>query len=91
MDDLVAEVVKLSQLPVNAPWRFRRVRSSKGFLPPVEKAGLYTGQLDAGSPLPAVQIAAPEAGGKALAEHLRLEGLTAELVSQANRAGAAGT
>ncbi|NTX62626.1 hypothetical protein HUA74_18400 [Myxococcus sp. CA051A] len=34
---MVGEVVKLAQLPVAAPPRMRRVRSSKGFLPPARK------------------------------------------------------
>lgn len=42
----VGEVVKLTQLPVHAPRGFRRLRSSRGFLPPKPKAsGEWTGEL----------------------------------------------
>lgn len=40
----VGEVAKLTQLPLNAPSRFRRLRSGKGFLPPRCK-GKKTGTL----------------------------------------------
>jgi hypothetical protein len=40
-DQLVAELVKDSQLPVHAKLNFRRVRSGKGFLPPkIKKPGV---------------------------------------------------
>ncbi|WP_338866301.1 hypothetical protein [Myxococcus stipitatus] len=42
----VGEVVKLSQLPRNAPKGFRRLRSSPGFLPPVPKNEEWTGELE---------------------------------------------
>lgn len=42
---IVAEIAKLSQIPYNAPKNFRRLRSSKGFLPPVEKDEDATGML----------------------------------------------
>jgi hypothetical protein len=41
----VGEVVKLSQLPRNAPKGFRRLRSSRGFLPKVRPESEYTGEL----------------------------------------------
>ena len=37
-DQLLGEVTKLCQVPVNAPIRFRRLRSGKGFLPPRKHA-----------------------------------------------------
>jgi len=39
------EVAKLTQLPVNAPLRFRRLRSGRRFLPPRKKSLDYTGAL----------------------------------------------
>lgn len=42
---VVGEIAKLSQAPVRAPEHFRRLRSSKGFLPPVEKNEDLTGAL----------------------------------------------
>jgi hypothetical protein len=48
---LGAEVVKLSQLPVAAPKRTRRIRSSKGFLPPLRKDPAISGELRR-TPLP---------------------------------------
>jgi len=42
---LVGEVIKLSQLPMDAPEHFRRIRSSKGFLPPPFKRPGVTGGL----------------------------------------------
>jgi len=44
-DQLVGEVTKLCQLPVNAPVRFRRLRSGKGFLPPRKHAPDTVGKL----------------------------------------------
>ncbi len=43
---MVGEVVKLSQLPTEAPAHFRRLRSSRGFLPASHKPeGNWTGQV----------------------------------------------
>jgi hypothetical protein len=39
------EIVKLTQLPMNAPSRFRRLRAGKGFLPPRRKNPAVTGTL----------------------------------------------
>lgn len=39
------ELAKLTQLPHNAPRHFRRLRSGKGFLPPVRKNKEWTGAL----------------------------------------------
>lgn len=40
------ELVKSSQIPVNAPKHFRRIRSSRGFLPAVHKHdGTWTGKV----------------------------------------------
>jgi hypothetical protein len=44
--ETVGEVVKLSQMPRNAPKGFRRLRSSKGFLPDVKPESEYTGELE---------------------------------------------
>jgi hypothetical protein len=44
-DRTLGEVAKLSQLPVMAPLRFRRIRSGRHFLPPREKGEGYTGTL----------------------------------------------
>lgn len=44
-DKLVGEVTKLCQVPVNAPVRFRRLRSGKGFLPPRKHAPDTVGKL----------------------------------------------
>lgn len=41
----IAEVAKLTQLPMNAPERLRRLRSGKGFLPPRRKNPETTGAL----------------------------------------------
>jgi len=41
----VGEVAKLTQLPLQAPQRFRRLRSGKGFLPPRKHNPEYTGTL----------------------------------------------
>lgn len=43
-DAHVGELAKLTQAPLNAPVRFRRLRSGKGFLPP-RRATEYTGVL----------------------------------------------
>jgi len=42
---LVGEVAKVTQSPVNAPVRFRRLRSGKGFLPPRRHNDKITGAL----------------------------------------------
>jgi len=42
---LTGEVTKLNQLPVDAPLRTRRLRSSKGFLPKRKKQEGWTGEL----------------------------------------------
>lgn len=42
---LVGEVIKLSQLPVDAKRHFRRLRSAKGFLPPPIKNPFASGRL----------------------------------------------
>jgi hypothetical protein len=39
------ELAKLTQLPLNAPRHFRRLRAGKGFLPPVHKNPDWTGAL----------------------------------------------
>jgi len=44
-DRTVAEIAKLSQLPYDAAKNFRRLRSSKGFLPAKRGSGEYTGAL----------------------------------------------
>ena len=44
-DQTIGEVAKLCQLPLNAPLRFRRIRSGRGFLPPRVKNPEYTGTL----------------------------------------------
>ena len=42
---LAGEITKPSQAPVNAPLHFRRLRSSRGFLPPRRKNPELTGKL----------------------------------------------
>ena len=42
---VVGELAKLSQLPTNAPCRFRRLRSGKGFLPQRRRNPDYSGTL----------------------------------------------
>jgi len=44
-DESIGELSKMSQLPTNAPIRFRRIRSGKGFLPPRKKSEFMTGTL----------------------------------------------
>jgi len=44
-DQSIGELAKMSQLPTNAPFRFRRIRSGKGFLPAREKSATLTGTL----------------------------------------------
>ncbi len=44
-DQTLGEIAKLTQLPHAAPFRFRRLRSGKGFLPPETKNEAYTGAL----------------------------------------------
>lgn len=41
----MSEVAKLTQLPLNAPTRFRRLRSGKGWLPPRRKSVDGTGSI----------------------------------------------
>ena len=41
----VGELAKITQAPTNAPLKFRRLRSGKGFLPPVKKNLQWTGGL----------------------------------------------
>lgn len=45
VDESIGELAKLTQLPTNAPFRFRRIRSGKGFLPPRAKNEAVTGTL----------------------------------------------
>jgi hypothetical protein len=43
---VTSESVKLSQVPISAPIGFRRLRTSKGFLPKIERStGEYTGLI----------------------------------------------
>ena len=44
-DEHIGELAKLTQAPTNAPIKFRRLRSGKGFLPKVRKNGKWTGAL----------------------------------------------
>lgn len=44
-DRHVGELAKLTQRPINAPFRFRRLRSGKGFLPPKKKSDIFTGTM----------------------------------------------
>jgi hypothetical protein len=44
-DASVGELAKITQAPLNAPERFRRLRSGKGFLPPRHKNEAVTGCL----------------------------------------------
>lgn len=44
-DSAIGEVAKVTQLPMNARERFRRLRSGKGFLPPRHKSANMTGCL----------------------------------------------
>lgn len=44
-DKIHGEIAKLSQLPLQAPKNFRRVRAGKGFLPPKRKDERYTGAI----------------------------------------------
>lgn len=45
VDESIGELAKLTQLPRNAPFRFRRLRSGKGFLPKRNKSEKFTGVL----------------------------------------------
>jgi hypothetical protein len=45
VDESIGELSKLTQLPTNAPFRFRRLRSGKGFLPKRNKQDHVTGTL----------------------------------------------
>lgn len=44
-DETLGEIAKLTQLPLGAPFRFRRLRSGKGFLPKKRANPNYTGAL----------------------------------------------
>ena len=44
-DESIGEIAKLTQLPLSAPFRFRRIRSGKGFLPKRRKSDAVTGTL----------------------------------------------
>lgn len=44
-DANIGELAKLTQVPLNAPFKFRRLRSGKGFLPKQRKNDEYTGAL----------------------------------------------
>jgi hypothetical protein len=44
-DDSVGELAKITQTPTNAPVRFRRLRSGRGFLPPRHHDPSVTGVL----------------------------------------------
>ncbi|HEY6723631.1 MAG TPA: hypothetical protein VI197_06340 [Polyangiaceae bacterium] len=44
-DAAIGEVAKVTQCPMNAPERFRRLRAGKGFLPPRQKNEAVTGCL----------------------------------------------
>jgi hypothetical protein len=44
-DDTMGELAKITQAPMNAPQRFRRLRSGKGFLPPRKHNPNITGVL----------------------------------------------
>ena len=52
---LAGEITKPSQAPVNAPLHFRRLRSSRGFLPPRRKNPELTGKL-VFAPLPKADV-----------------------------------
>lgn len=72
---LGGEVTKLSQAPLKAPKRFRRTRSSKGFLPPLERGvDRETGERITGeivfAPHPEDQLATFEVGMRKTLEHL---------------------
>lgn len=45
VDESIGELSKLCQLPLNAPFRFRRLRAGKGFLPQRKKSDVMTGTL----------------------------------------------
>lgn len=81
-DTTVGEVAKLTQLPLNAPHRFRRLRSGKGFLPKQRKNEEVTGtmvrrehdpQRSAFGAVPLYNIKRPEVRAVAI-ECCRLEG-----------------
>jgi hypothetical protein len=44
-EESLGEIAKMTQLPLAAPFRFRRIRSGVGFLPPRKKNELVTGTL----------------------------------------------
>lgn len=70
-DALGAEVVKLSQLPLAAPKRTRRIRTSRRFLPPLVVNPEISGRL-VRTPLPATMAEQAHEGMKKLSEHVRL-------------------
>ena len=45
VDESIGEISKLTQLPTNAPFRFRRIRSGVAFLPKRKKSAVMTGTL----------------------------------------------
>lgn len=45
VDESIGELAKMTQLPRNAPFRFRRLRAGKGFLPKRNKSEKMTGTL----------------------------------------------
>jgi hypothetical protein len=45
VDESIGEIAKMTQLPRNAPFRFRRLRAGKGFLPKRKKSEVMTGTL----------------------------------------------
>jgi hypothetical protein len=73
----VAEISKYSQAPVRAPSHFRRLRSSKGFLPPKHRDEDVTGELFdeggrpvAGDPVERIRKAAMAADTYEACEHV---------------------
>ena len=82
-DETLGEIAKLTQLPLGAPFRFRRLRSGKGFLAKVRKNAEYTGALvkrvtdqwgcrDAIVPCPRGGHAAERLGAVEIVERLEL-------------------
>lgn len=82
-DETLGELAKLTQLPLGAPFRFRRLRSGKGFLPKAKTNPNYTGALvkrvtdqfgcrDAIVPVPKAGHAPERAATIALVERLEL-------------------
>jgi hypothetical protein len=88
-DETLGEIAKITQLPLGAPFRFRRLRSGKGFLPKVNKNPEYTGALvkrvtdqwgcrDAIVPMPRGGHAAERLGAVETVERLELFVLSEE-------------